>query len=112
MALPVQPGAKVLIDLKETIEQSQFATFTYINSNTTVIVDSGKTRIFSLMWEPDAAGTITLHDAGSASNPFLVANMTAGGNHQFGPNGLLLDGGLTIVVAGATTPNVTVLHSS
>lgn len=112
MALPIRTGARVDIDMKETIEQSMPATFTYIVANGTTVISGSATRVYTVAWAPDAAGTITLHNAGSASNAFLSSLMADGGSLDFGPNGLLLDQGLTVVVASAIAVNVTLTHTA
>ena len=87
------------------------ATYSVISTSTTTTVASSACTLYKIFWAAGVGSTMAAYDNGSGgtTNQFVSKLTSADGEVDFGPLGVRLANGLTVVTTGGTPAFVTIV---
>lgn len=87
------------------------ATYSVIYTSTTTTVASSACTLYKIFWTAGVGSTMAVYDDGSggATNQFVSKLTSSDGEIDFGPLGVRLANGLTVVTTGGTPAFVTIV---
>lgn len=93
-----------------TIDQPS-ATYSVISTSTTTTVAASACTLYKIYWAAGVGSTLAVYDdgAGGTTNQFVSKLTSADGEIDFGPLGVQLVNGLTVVTTGGTPAFITII---
>ena len=92
----------------------QSATYSVISTSTTTVVAGAAITLYKIFWAAGVGSTLAAYDngVGGTTNQFASKLTSTDGEIDFGPLGVRLSSGLTVVTTGGTPAYITVILRS